>query len=147
MKNYTLIILSLFFALVASCAKEDSVDKPSFEGTSWKLQGFYDSETGKVEQAEPKYCAECYVIEFSKLNKGEWKGHSSTNELTGNYIIPDVSDSLKFTNIKGTEINELFDGPKYMAALGSINLYELVGEQLKLFYGNKGNYLIYNRIL
>lgn len=138
--NVFICILGIFLLTAFSCKKEKM---KVLEGSKWKLQGFYDSSNQKSEQPKPDNCSECYVIEFGAI---EWKGHSSTNVLYGHYMVDLKKRTLKFTDIKGTEINELYDVPKYMRILKSVFLYELKENQLKLLSDTPGDYLIFNKI-
>lgn len=134
-------IITLLSFLNFSCEK-DSVYP--LEGTKWKLQSFSNTNGQVLTFPKPEDCFECYVLNFGI--KGQWQGYSSTNVLNGKYIVDNTKSnrSLRFSEINGTEINELFDGFKYVQSLKTVHSYELKGNQLKLFYDDKGNLLIFN---
>lgn len=137
--NVFICILGFFILTAVSCKKEKM---KVLEGSKWKLQGFYDSRNQKLEQPKPDNCSECYVIKFGDI---DWKGRSSTNVLFGHYIVDLQKRTLKFTDINSTEINELYDGHKYMLILKSVFSFELKENQLKLLYDTQGDYLIFDK--
>lgn len=127
----------------SSCDKDEAF---TLEGSKWKLQSFYDSKGQTIDSPRPENCLECYVIKFEI--KGSWQGHSSTNVLFGQYKVDNSTSkgTLKFNEINGTEISELYDGSKYMLILKTVHAFEVKNNQLKLFYDNEGNYLLFNTI-
>lgn len=144
--NIRYFIKCLFVILnviATSCGKDETF---SIVDTKWKLESFYDLKNQTIDSSKPDNCTECYVINFEK--NGLWQGHSSTNVLFGKYKIDrsTLKGNLNFTEINGTEINELFDGSKYMQMLKNVHSFELKNNQLKLFYDFEGNYLLFNII-
>lgn len=139
--HFLLCLLGVCMVTAFSCDKDNAF---TLEGSKWKLQSFYDSKGQKPDSPRPENCPECYVIKFEF--KGVWQGHSSTNVLFGQYKVDTSKGTLKFTEINGTEINELYDGPKYMLILKTVHSFEVKNNQLKLFYDNEGNYLLFNTI-
>ena len=141
MKKINPFIISLFLLIgCVGCEKEKEELVPTKLYGAWKLIGFVSTADNTLREAEPKDCEECYTITF--LNDGTITGHTSTNELWGQYRI--TGRNLNFIQLGGTEINELFDGRNYVEALYKVNRFEIISNQLKLYYGDT-DYLLFKR--
>jgi len=120
MKTRTLLF-TLFALLLlpggAGCEKETEEQAPTELYGTWKLVGFGNTVDNTFRKAEPRECDKCYTITF--LKEGTITGHTSTNEIVGEYCIK--GENLDFLNIGGTKINELFDGREYVSALHQVN--------------------------
>lgn len=110
-------------------------------GTTWKLVGFADSERNSFELTKPSG-NETYLLNFKE--DGSVSGSTSTNQARGKFVLSDKDKSLsiiEFTNV--TEINELFDGYRYIDAVKKISSYQISTKSLSLYYG-KGIYLLFH---
>jgi hypothetical protein len=140
-KKCFLILPALLLCLgVTGCKEKDKKEETAnLTGTRWKLVGFV--ENGKLIEAEPKDCAECYALTF---NIDRTLGtHSSTNGLFGTYSIDNNLSTIEITNLGGTKINELLDGKLYVETLLLIQSFSIVNNELKLYYANNKNYLLF----
>lgn len=141
MKKFQALLLVVSALTAFSCKK--NAPETFLEGSKWKLLGFYESGSQNVDAPKPENCRECYVILFE--TGGNWTGHSSANRLYGQYTVNKKETKLKLSNIGGTEVNELYDGPRFMLMLTSVSLFELKDNKLKLFNGTE-DYLLFERI-
>ena len=63
-----------------SCQSKQEVEVTSLKGTTWKLVGFVDTETGNLKVAEPDD-PRCYILTFD--TNSTFSGTSSTNDIYG----------------------------------------------------------------
>ena len=136
---FTAIALFLLIG-VTGCEKEKEEEAPAELYGTWKLTGFGNTADNTFREAEPKDCEKCYTMTF--LKDGTITGHTSTNEIGGEYRIK--GGNLDFLRLGGTEINELFDGQDYVEALYKVNRFEINSKQLNLYYGDT-DYLLFKR--
>ena len=124
-------IASFFLLTGIGCEKNPKSNIPTELLKTWKLEGFIDVKTETLKPAEP-VGEKCYVLTFRE--NFTLAGYTSTNEMYGTYSIDADKKLLKVINFGGTEINELFDGSRYVDAIFKIESYSLSGDRLKLFY-------------
>lgn len=144
MEKYKLILL-LLVAVCWSCQKNDNEqgdigELTSLEGTQWKMISFVDSEAGVSKKAEPigeKY----YILKFNDDNT--LVGFSSTNELQGSYEVDYSTSNVSITIGPRTFINEIHDGREYLDLLKNIQSFSLKKNELRLYYTDKKNYLLF----
>ncbi len=129
-------VLLLLAVALSGCER----NKNPLKNTEWKLYGFGNTTDNTLREAEPKDCNICYTISFRE--DGTITGHTSTNEIRGQYLIK--GRKLNFMELVGTEIKEIFDGDKYVEVLHQVEQFEIISEQLKLYYGNT-NYLLFKK--
>ena len=140
-----MLIYLLLVAVCWSCQKNDNGqtkmnESTSLQGTQWKLISFVDTETGVSKEAESKD-KRSYTLRFNDDNT--LGGFSSTNELDGSYE-PDYStNDINITIGQRTFINELLDGNKYVDLLNNIQSFSLEKNELRLYYADKKNYLLF----
>jgi len=115
--------------------------EPPLKGTEWRLVGFVDAATGNLTEAEPKpdVCAMCYSIRFYTNTKG--RGVSILNEIWIN-----LSDKKIFGLM--TEVGDYHHGNVilFYEATITADSYKLEKDELKIFYNDKKNYLLYKFI-
>jgi len=126
----------------SACNKEE---KDLLINTKWKLVGFVDVEIGEIKEAEPTSveCENCYTLTFKKYQK--WEGRSSSNSMEGKYKINYNKHNICLFNGKGfmTEVGEFSDGNLYVKSLRQVDFFSIQENELKLYYNNKQNYLLY----
>lgn len=138
-------MLALVAIITAGCTDGDGGNNPTttkLSGTKWTLVGFYDVEKDSLKEAEPKD-EQCYNLSFD--TDTTISGTSSTNKIWGAYKANYELSTIQITNLGGTEINELFDGQLYMESLWQVNFFTITNKELKLYYSDKKNYLLYNQ--
>jgi hypothetical protein len=64
--------------------------------------------------------------------------------VSGTYTINVQSNELRITQFGGTEINELYDGQRYVDAVNNVKSYSFLNNELKLYYGENNEYLIFH---
>ena len=140
-KTILFTVIALFLLTGGTgCEKEKEEQAPAELYGTWKLAGFGNTADNTFREAEPKDCEKCYTMTF--LKDGTITGHTSTNEIGGEYRIK--GGNLDFLRLGGTEINELFDGQDYVEALYKVNRFEIISKQLELYYGDT-DYLLFKR--
>lgn len=138
-------LLFLLTLLTAACRQQESPAPDALRQTSWKLHAFHPSPTAPAQLVQPTTCVPCYTLAFT-AQPGEWRGYSSTNVLAGQYRVGPGDQQVQFTQIQGTELGEVLEGPRFRQALASVSAYEvLAGQQLRLFHGPGEGYLLFHR--
>ncbi len=123
--------------------KKDQGDIPLLIGTTWKLVGFANAKRDSIELAQPSG-KETYLLTFKE--HGSISGITSTNQAGGKFVLSDREGGLsiiEFTNL--TEINELFDGRRYIDAMNKVSSYHISPKGLSLYYG-KDTYLLFRPV-
>jgi hypothetical protein len=141
MKRIILFIAILLFLLgsFSSCNKEE---RDLLTKTKWKLVGFVDVETETIKEAYPNGEYH-YVLTFNKW--GKFSGLTSSNSIEGKYKINYYKHSINFSMKLGTVANEFPDGYIYTDALFKVDYFFIQENELKLYYNNKQNYLLYRQ--
>ena len=126
-----------------------NVTAPSLTGAKWKLSGIVDVKTGELNAFESytidgKYCEKCYTITFKE--NGTFTGFSTTNEMHGNYLIDYPTHDFKISGLGGTKVGEVGNGYLYWDILRTVQSFDLLESELKLYYNDKDNYLSYKLI-
>ncbi len=136
-------MIAFFLIGSGACEKENNNVKDLL-GT-WKCIGFGDSETNEITEIEPHGWEKSYTITFNA--DGTLTGQTSTNEASGNFKADMDSKKVVIEFSALTEINELFDGTKFIEAINHIHSYNLTRQDdLQLFYGEEDKYLFFKAI-
>ena len=130
---------SVVWALNTSQIDSITFSASSLAGTKWKLNGIVNAATGAVTELEPKNDDRCYLLSF---DEDTYTGVSSTNDLMGQYTANFETSSFEIV-VGGTERGEVYDGYLYVDALSSVQSFSLQGNELRLYYNEKKNYLSY----
>jgi hypothetical protein len=145
---------------------KDAAALMPLEGTTWKLAGFVDAETGVLTEVVPRKghldietatltdgdpmdCEKCYKLTF--VTDVEARGWSVLNGLYISFLEP---IQISSTNISfsekpisgGTKIGEPLTPTRYTDALHDLTSYICYNDELKLFYNNNRNYLLFKLI-
>jgi hypothetical protein len=109
------------------------------KGTRWKLKGFVDVATGELTEAEPKECEGCYTILFVSDSKG-----------CASSVMNQINLDLLEENIFGarTKIGDEHNGNAklFYDAIFTAHSFQHESNELKIFYNDKKNYLLYKVI-
>lgn len=133
-------------AIATSCKKEsttqnNTIDK-SIVNVKWQLSKFIDCENNT--ETMPEYNSDTiYWLRFD-LN-GNFVGHTFSNSIYGKYLMDISNKNFKFSELFGTELNELYDGQKYSEALNIVCKYGLNGNQLYLYYNSEKEVLVFKK--
>ena len=116
-------------------------------GTSWKLVGFFDAETNELLKKEVS------IIEFYPLgairdiSKKHIVGSVGINTVIGIYDVNYTTSTIQFADWETTLLSPITEDDKfYWAALGIVHKFEMKDIELKLYYNNGKNYLLFERI-
>ena len=113
----------------------NNVNIPPLNGTKWKLAGIADVETNTLTELEPQECKKCYTITFDTDTTAS--GYTACNEI---YITLNI-DSIQIVGTK------MYCGDTtYYVAIRSVTSYIVMDGELKFFYNNGKNYLLYKPI-
>ncbi len=121
--------------------EENSLQEINLQGTKWKLTGIVDVQTGNLAELEPKDCAECYTFTFDTGTT--FTTHSSANSLSGIYTVDYTENNIRLSDLFGTELAERGDGIMYVNTLYRIHSFSCKKNELKLYYNENENYLIF----
>lgn len=150
-----LVTFCLLVGVITTGCKDDGIKpkeetKLSLVGTKWKLVSFYDVEADTFKEAEPKedyqigiLLRDCFTLEFYVDSV---KGKTSTNLFRASYIVNYTFSTIQFFDFWATAANEVFDGLIYSQTLQQIQMFELKENELKLYYNDKKNYLLYQGV-
>jgi hypothetical protein len=122
-----------------SCQSDEN-ETVDLQRTKWKLVGFVNAVTDEMKEAEP-VSEKCYLLIFNKDNT--LSGVSSTNQLTGTYILDEKTSSIHINIWPMTLINELFDGELYCRDLNAVQFFSLQKNELRLYYNDDKDYLLF----
>jgi len=110
--------------------------------TSWKLLGFFDVEKNELTEVGPNIDA--YTLIFA--SEIQLHGRGLPNLLAGfykcNYSLSSF-DTIDFRSMTSAMPSE--DEILYVEAMNKIKLFLFTEDELKLFYNDKKNYLLFNR--
>jgi hypothetical protein len=84
-QNIKIVALALLLAGTAVACGEKDTENSGLKGTTWKLVGFADVETGTLRKAVPEDCESCYTVRF--LTDTVFSGTSHTNKIDGYYHV------------------------------------------------------------
>ena len=144
-------IMLIFAGSFSACNKiselkndNQVVNEPiSLKNTKWKLVGFVDVVADTMKIAEPE-SEKCYILSFD--NERTLSGVGCANTLSGNYDINYNTNNINILIWNTTEINHLFDEKLYLETLNIIQSFYVQGKELKLYYNDNKNYLLYKLI-
>jgi hypothetical protein len=116
------------------------------QGITWKLIAFVDTETGEIKEVEPKNYERCYHLTF---HKGDTLQGVAFNHLFyGNYTFDEETSNIQIFKEQIPSMHmERFDGVQYLNSLDEIQSFFIQKNELKLYYNNKKNYLLFKSIL
>jgi len=125
----------------------------NLKGSRWKLVGIVDVIAGNQKELTPKDCEKCYNIVFGDSticynDDGFYTLFlfTSINTLRGCYMVDSETQHIVVSNFGGTRAQEIGDGDLFHDAFLSVQTLSLRENELRLFYNNKQNYLLFKSI-
>jgi hypothetical protein len=171
-KNLKFIVFCLILGSFSSCDKKNEckkivitsiVNDPSatLTNTNWKLVGFVDVEKECLKKAKPEG-ERCYTLAFKgSLSEDTlfiygrdtninchtiFFGYTSTNEIVCTCSIDHkICDFRICSGGIRTLAGETADGERYNDALFAVQSFSLYENELRLYYNNKNNYLLFKK--
>jgi hypothetical protein len=144
MKTTAILKLFFFFSVLAgslSCDSKNEADQITLlKGTKWKLAGIVNTETGVLRELDPKDCEKCFTLTFD--TDKNLVGTTVSNEFMGTY---DNARSKIHISAK-TRVLEHGEGEFYFRTLASVQSFSYMENELRLFYNDKKNYLLFKQI-
>ncbi len=137
-KTFLFIVISLFLLMGGAGCEKEALISDLYH--TWKLEGIGDLSNNSFEKANPSNCENCYTITFVK--DGMFSGFTASNSFYGEYQIEVTK--LKVNNFTATKVFELGNGEKYSQAIPQIVSFETTKNELKLYYNQGQNYLLFN---
>jgi len=107
--------------------------------TKWKLDGIVDVETNTIKELEPKDWEKCYTLTL--YSDGTFTGFTSRNEFV--CVFETSTGNVRLLLI--TEVNEQGDGRLFYNTLLSVQSHSQQENELRLYYNNEMNYLLYKK--
>lgn len=117
---------------------EDNENSTGLKGTTWKLAGFVNVETGELTEAEPK--GKGYYTFTFDTDTNAW-GRSILNTIQVSLRpVPGIHTT--------TEIDDSMNGNAtlFYDAIRSIESYTHEGDELKFFYADGQHYLLFRLV-
>jgi hypothetical protein len=109
--------------------------------TKWKLAGMVEAKTGELKELEPKDCETCYTLEF--YNDTMATGRSSINIIG---VILSRKSQIIFVMTEAYD-HENGDIQLFYDLLEKVDSYSVEENELKFFYNNEQNYLLYKPLI
>jgi len=145
-----IILLVIMTTVMISCNDVENIQTFDFSG-DWKVISFKDLKTSeKTTKTEENTWSQFNngdnTISFTKSDstKGVVSGKNVTNGFYGEYITDSIG-KISITNVTWTEINEPEWG-KLFHSISNAESYEIKNNILTIFYNEKKNCIILERI-
>ena len=121
---------------------------PALKGTTWKLVGIVDIETGILREFAPKHCVECYTLTFETDRIFRVRVIEGVFTMNLDYLSPWVTDDLWLEKYDG---NFYWDSNYFRRAVAGAVSYCVTPEELRLFnlnyyLGEVASYSLFKRI-
>jgi len=149
MKNAKLLLCALAMLAFIGCDGKEPVGpggKNTLAYTKWKLIGFFDVNENKLtEPVVAESCDNCYTLQF--YDTTGCNGRAVKNSFRGYYRANYTYSTIEFVDSLSETLVEEPDeeANRYLADLQNVNAFELKDVELKLYYNNKKNYLLFKR--
>jgi len=141
-----LVFLVVICSNCSSCTnessklKEDSLQETNLQGTKWKLAGIVDVQTGDIKELDPKDCDECYTLTFDTDS-------TAVGWITSNDLIVRLRSVLEVFSASKALGSDFYieDAILFRSIIGKINSYKLYTNELKFYYNDNKNYLLFKQ--
>ena len=140
------VVCMLFFAVISCDASKEVVEEvescdkteqfADLKGTSWKLVGIVDIETGILQELDPKHCIECYTLTFETDRVLLVRGITFTFKIDLDNLSPWVFDDLILEKYDG---NYYLDSDKFRRTVSGAVSYSVTDNELRLYVYHNGN--------
>lgn len=133
-------LFSLLAIIFLGCSDDEHTLSKQIQN-SWKLEGFGNN----TEYNEISSCETCYTLTFHNTNK--FYGYTLANSIAGEYNINKESISFKdflMTKVYEPQIKEIKG--YFEEYLVLVHSFSITKESLKLYYGDKGEYILFRLI-
>ena len=144
--------------------EQTPIEPQALLNTTWKCAGFVDIESCKIKKPKcPEWrdCTNDYTFTFTNDTASEYNpwyfmdtiarglkvfyGTTSTNSISGTYEFDYMTGSSYITIRLTTLVGETSDGYQYCDVLPVVQYFSLQEKELRLYYNNKRNYLLFKR--
>ncbi|MDR3134383.1 MAG: hypothetical protein LBU42_10275 [Prevotellaceae bacterium] len=127
----------LIIAGCFSCGKDPTLLK----GTKWKLTGFIDAMTDVLTVPVPKDCKDCYTLTFDT----EYTAIAHSITIDVHFDLRDLNSNRAITLMYQDEGYPNGHGQDFRTAIAIVGSFSLIADELKLFYYDNKNYLLFKR--
>ena len=123
--------------------KKDTTKIHLLTGTEWRLVEFSDIEKNKLLE---KFFGSCFTLYF--IDSMAVNGRGISNKTVGYYYAEVSSMAFKFTMFQNATLVGGYNNEEdlYIETMRKVESFSLNDEELKLFYNNKKDYLLFVRI-
>jgi len=141
------MVLAILTAVTGMTACSDDEGETTLINTSWKLQGYGNTNDQTIREPleSPMYGSRAYTVRFSE--SGTISGLACFNENMGRYRV--WGDSIKVLSFGGTKVGSvspyLEEEDYYKFSFMNCSTFEISNRQLKLFYNDGKEYMLFNR--
>jgi hypothetical protein len=135
---FILVVLFILTAGITGCEREvEKNEAPNvLMGTKWKLTGIVDTETNEVIEPEPADCEKCYTFTFNTDNTAS--GYS-----VGNIVIVNLKRAPYIGVATEVYDHKIGNASLFYEAIEQIASYSHEKDELKFYYDNSRNYLLF----
>ena len=121
-----------------------AIEEHALANTHWKLAGIVNAQTDILTELEPKNCTICYMLIF--VTDSYVMTFSSGNEFNALYEVDYDTNIIHLFNFSGTKVGETGNGQLYADIFikNTLLLFSLQENELRLYYNDGKNYLLYN---
>ena len=157
MKRFSLLSASAMFAVLAFTAV-NAEEASTLFGTKWKLGAFFNAETNELRKpdngsfADTSDQEDLFTLVFSQDSIVRYegreyqtcKGRLAFSTFWGLYTADYLNSAIGFeVLIRPNKIGDPEDGEKYDRALYLSRAFELNDTCLKIYYGDRSDYLLF----
>ena len=135
------ICIFLFFLSCGNNDKNDEIEVNLLEGTTWKLAGFINNETGFLTKPTPVDCGDCFRILFAE--NSTLRGRAVSNGFGGTYKADFKTYDFRIIEFNSTHVGELGHGWNYKEALIEVHSFYQQEDELRLYYNDNRRYLLF----
>jgi heat shock protein HslJ len=117
--------------------KQTNIKPQVLLNTAWECEGFVDLKSCKIKKRK-------YNLNFHE--DGELTG-KTCNDLTGNYTIDFITGDINIFIYTATEMlcPPKIDEELYLETLNKVRFFSLQEDELRLYYNNNQNYLLFKK--
>jgi len=145
--------MSALIVLAFSVVGEQRAPSGTLFNTKWKLEGFFNTGSNQLERLNPsnedRYTLEFIqdsVVVYDDVEYQVCRGNLSNTSFWGLYTVNHANSTIEFeVIIRPTTAADSDDGERFDRALYLSRMFELRNSSLKMYYGDKGDYLQFSR--
>jgi len=129
--------------------KQTTIELQELQNITWKCVGFVNTKSCNIKELkydkkeEDIYRERCYTLMFTEDKMLGGIGYS--NSLCGNYEIDTITCTINLSVGTLTMLGLVYDEGLFIESLNKVQLFSIRGNELRLYYNNNKNYLLFKR--